>query len=218
MKYETVIFDLDGTLLDTLDDLADATNRTMEHFGFPKRSREEIRSFVGNGIAKLVERAIPGGTDNPKYEEALAWQKEYYNDHCLEKTVPYPGIMDLLKKLYEQGYKLGIVSNKPQPSVERLTQIFFRDYISISVGDKKGVARKPAPDSVLEAVRQLGSTLEKSIYVGDSEVDIQTADNAGIACIAVSWGFRDYEQLRQAQAVHICKNSQQLLDMINGRI
>ena len=178
MKYSAVLFDLDGTLLDTLDDMMDALNRTMDQFQLPHRSRAEVRSFVGNGAKRLIELSV--GADHPALEEILSVYKEDYDAHYLVKTAPYPGIMDLLDRLCAEGCRVGIVSNMPDSTVQQLNQALFRGMADIAVGEKPGIRRKPAPDTVLSAMDQLGAAPDKTVYVGDSEVDIQTAKAAGV--------------------------------------
>ena len=156
-KKDTVIFDLDGTLLNTLDDLRDSVNAVMKKYGYPQHSLEQIRTFVGNGIGKLMERSVPGGRENEQFEQAFADFKSYYTDHCQIKTKPYDGVVDLMKCLSEQGFKLAIVSNKNDAAVKELNEIYFSRYTNAAIGERKGVRRKPAPDSVYAALDQLGS-------------------------------------------------------------
>lgn len=197
MRYDTVIFDLDGTLLNTLDDLTGSVNFAMESCGFPIRTVDEVRCFVGNGINLLIRRAVPKGTTEEYIDKAFAVFKEHYANHCVVKTKPYDGILDLLKELKEMDIKMAIVSNKVDFAVKELNNRFFKDYISVAVGECENVRRKPAPDSVNKALKQLGSVREKSLYVGDSDVDIATAKNSGMDCISVSWGFRERNYLRE---------------------
>lgn len=197
-KYEAVIFDLDGTLLNTLEDLKNSVNYALEKEGMPVRSLEEVRRFVGNGAKRLMELVIPGGEENPKFEKVFAEYKAHYAKHCNEKTMPYPHIMELLARLKERGYKMAIVSNKFYDSVQELKKLYFEDYIPVAIGEKEGIRKKPAPDTVMEALRELGEEKENAVYVGDSEVDIATAKNVGIDCIAVAWGFRTREEQKKA--------------------
>lgn len=197
---DTIIFDLDGTLLDTLEDLTDSVNHAMETFGFPVHTIEEIRSFVGNGAPKLIERSIPQGKGNPVYDAVLAAFKEHYAAHCEDKTNPYAGIMELLAHLKEKDYRLAVVSNKFDGAVKRLCGKYFGDYIEVAIGESADVKRKPAPDTVYRALRELDCDVSRAVYVGDSEVDIQTAKNASLPCISVTWGFRTEEQLKTAGA------------------
>ena len=194
-KYDTVIFDLDGTLLYTLEDLTDCVNHTMDVFGYPERTIREIRQFVGNGIGKLIRRSIPEYVSDSQCEIVLAEFKEYYTDNCQRKTRAYDGILDLIEKLKAKGIKLAIVSNKNDKAVKELNDKYFNGYIDVAIGDRNGKLRKPAPDSVYEALEQLGSDVSHAIYVGDSDVDIETANNAGMMNVLVTWGFRDKELL-----------------------
>lgn len=211
---DTVIFDLDGTLLNTLDDLRDSVNAVMKKYGYPQHSLEQIRTFVGNGIGKLMERSVPGGRENEQFEQAFADFKSYYTDHCQIKTKPYDGVVDLMKCLSEQGFKLAIVSNKNDAAVKELNEIYFSRYTNAAIGERKGVRRKPAPDSVYAALDQLGSDIEKAVYIGDSDVDYETAVHCGMDCILVSWGFRDRELLESfdgAVVVDRCAEIRELL-------
>ena len=213
-KKDTVIFDLDGTLLNTLDDLRDRVNAVMKKYGYPQHSLEQIRTFVGNGIGKLMERSVPGGRENEQFEQAFADFKSYYTDHCQIKTKPYDGVVDLMKCLSEQGFKLAIVSNKNDAAVKELNEIYFSRYTNAAIGERKGVRRKPAPDSVYAALDQLGSDIEKAVYIGDSDVDYETAVHCGMDCILVSWGFRDRELLESfdgAVVVDRCAEIRELL-------
>ncbi|MBQ2329423.1 MAG: HAD family hydrolase [Oscillospiraceae bacterium] len=211
MRYTTVIFDLDGTLLNTLEDIKDSVNATMRHFGYAERRLDEIRAFVGNGAGNLIARCLPGGRDEPGFDDILAWYDGYYTEHSLIKTAPYPGIIDLLRELNRREFKLAVVSNKQDPVVKTLARKFFSGLISVAVGESAGVARKPAPDSVLSAMRELWSEPFECVYVGDSEVDIATARAAGIPCISVSWGFRSRELLKDHGAATIISKPSELL-------
>lgn len=197
---DTIIFDMDGTLLNTLEDLSDSVNHALKHFGFPARTIEEIRSFVGNGAAKLIERAVPNGKDNPLYEDTLSVYKEYYELHCKNKTRPYDGILPMLDELCEKGYKLGIVSNKPDTPVKELSRVYFGERISISIGGSEKARKKPAPDTIYQALEELSAKADNAVYVGDSDVDIATAANVPMKCISVTWGFRSRSQLIDAGA------------------
>lgn len=197
---DTIIFDLDGTLLNTLEDLTDSVNYAMEKFGFPVHTIEEIRSFVGNGAPKLIERSIPQGTENPSYEAVLAAFKEHYAAHCEDKTKPYEGVMELLAQLKEKGCRMAVVSNKFDGAVKRLCKKYFGSYLETAIGESADVKRKPAPDTVYRALHELSCDGSRAVYVGDSEVDIQTAKNASLPCISVTWGFRTKEQLKAAGA------------------
>lgn len=197
---DTVIFDLDGTLLDTLEDLTDSVNYAMEKFGFPVHSIEEVRTFLGNGAPTLLERSIPQGVENPAYEASLAAFKAHYAEHCEDKTAPYDGVPEMLAALKEQGYRLAVVSNKFDGAVKKLCKKYFGEVITVAIGESAEVRRKPAPDTVYRALRELGSDASRAVYVGDSEVDIRTAKNASLPCISVTWGFRTEEKLRSEGA------------------
>lgn len=199
-KYDTVIFDLDGTLLDTLADLTDAVNYALCEFKMPQRTIDEVRRFVGNGVRRLMELAVPDGFSNPVFEDVFAKFKEYYGVHCNDKTKAYDGVLTLLKELKDEGYALAIVSNKLDSAVKELSEIYFEGVVKVAIGEKTGVAKKPAPDTVYEALRELGMPKESAVYVGDSEVDVMTAKNAGLPCISVLWGFRDETFLREQGA------------------
>lgn len=197
-KYEAVIFDLDGTLLDTLEDLKDSVNYALKNAGMPLRSMEEVRASVGNGVRRLMELVIPDGEENPEFDKVFEDFKKHYALHCNDKTAPYPRIMELLSELKKRGYKMAVVSNKFYGAVQELRRLYFEGYIETAIGEKEGIRRKPAPDTVLEALRELGTDKEKAVYVGDSEVDIATAENTGMDCIAVAWGFRTREEQEKA--------------------
>ena len=211
MRYTTVIFDLDGTLLNTLEDIKDSVNATMRHFGYAERSLDEVRAFVGNGAGNLIARCIPAGKNEEGFDAILAWYDEYYTEHSLIKTAPYPGIIELLRELSRREFKLAVVSNKQDPVVKKLARKFFPGLISVAVGESPSVARKPAPDSVLSAMRELWSEPIECVYVGDSEVDLATARAARIPCVSVSWGFRSRELLTDHGAAKIINKPSELL-------
>ncbi len=214
MRYRAVLFDLDGTLLDTLDDMTDALNRTMDRFGLPQRSREEVRAFVGNGARRLVELATGAGGE--ALEQILEDYKADYDVNFLVKTAPYPGVLALMETLRGQGRKVGVVSNKPDSTVKGLSDALFRDRADIAVGEKAGIRRKPAPDTVLAAMESLGVKPEETVYIGDSEVDIETARAAGVPCISVTWGFRDKLALEAAGADRFADSCEELLAILNA--
>lgn len=195
--YDTYIFDLDGTLLATLDDLTASTNYAMRAFNMPEHTVDEVRHFVGNGIKKLIERAVPGGVDNPQYKKVYEVFMEHYLKHNLDTTRPYSGVLALLAELKRKGCKMAIVSNKYCTATEALCRHFFSDFITVAIGESEQIRKKPAPDSVFEAMRRLGADPTTTVYVGDSEVDIATAHNSGLPCISVLWGFRDKDFLIQ---------------------
>jgi phosphoglycolate phosphatase len=216
MNFDTVLFDLDGTLLNTLDDLWASGCAMMEHMGLPPLTREQVRQYVGNGMAHYAALALPGGRDNPRYEEALAFIRSYYDSHCLGATAPYPGTVELLRRLKEEGVATGVVSNKPHSAVVPLIEHFFPGLPSCSMGQQEGLRRKPAPDMVNAALEQLGRGKERTLYVGDSEVDVKTAQNAGLPCLCVGWGFRDRQQQEEAGALYFADTAEEALEFILG--
>ncbi len=213
-KYDTVIFDLDGTLLNTLEDLADAVNYVMEKNGFPKRTLEEVRHFVGNGIRRLMEQAVPEHVTRNEFERVFEEFRSYYTEHCQIKTRAYDGIMSLLEKLYKKQYAIAIVSNKNHAAVCELNDIYFQEYISTAIGQKDGIRKKPAPDTVLQALKELGKNVENAIYVGDSEVDFATAKNSGMDCVLVTWGFRTTEELAEFRPKAFINQPEELLAVL----
>lgn len=190
---KTVIFDLDGTLLNTLDDLADSTNYALAKFGYPTRTIEEVRQFVGNGVAKLIERAIPDGKNNPNFEKCLSVFKENYAQNMYNKTAPYNGIIEMLSNLKSKGIKIAVVSNKFDLAVKELCKKYFEGFIDFAAGENEaqGIKKKPAPDTVISVLNEFNFAPEDAVYVGDSDVDIMTAKNSKMPCISVTWGFRD---------------------------
>lgn len=189
------IFDLDGTLLDTLDDLAASTNYALRAFGLPERSRDEVRSFVGNGVRRLLQLAVPGGEEYPRFEEVLTTFREHYLHHGMDTTQPYPGILPMLARLREEGHATAVVSNKFDAATKSLCSHYFGSLIDVAIGESERIRRKPAPDTVLEAMRLLGAEKEQTVYIGDSDVDIATATACDIPCVSVLWGFRDRDFL-----------------------
>lgn len=211
---DTVIFDLDGTLLNTLDDLADAVNYALAAYGYPIRPLAEIRGFVGNGVRNLIELSVPGGLEDPQFEECLHTFKDYYSQNMQKKTCSYQGIPELLEKLSSSGMKMAIVSNKFDKAVKELNKKYFGDYIGVAIGESARIHKKPAPDCVFEALKELHADTHSAIYVGDSEVDVGTAHNAGIPCVGVTWGFRDKEILVKEKAEYIIDNPMELMDVL----
>ncbi len=216
--FDTVIFDMDGTTLDTLEDLTDSVNYALARHGCPLRSQAEVRTFVGNGAARLMELSVPLGRANPIFESCFLDFGTHYSLNARNKTEPYKGITELMEALYRKAYKLAIVSNKPDAAVRALAEAYFRPYIKVAVGERPDVRKKPAPDSVLAALEELGSSREKAVYVGDSEVDVQTARNAGLVCVGVSWGFRDKELLASEGADYIIDCPAELLGIIQTQV
>lgn len=216
MKYKAAVFDMDGTILDTLSDLANAMNYELCKNGMPVRTIDEIRRFVGNGIQKLIERAVPVGTTSSTVNAIFVDFIDYYKTHCEIATKPYDGIESLLKKLKEAGLKTAVNSNKADAAVQILCERYFPNLFDCAVGEKEGIAKKPAPDSVNEILRQLGVPKHEAVYIGDSDVDFETARNAGLDFIGVDWGFRGKDFLRACGAEKIAMNMEDVLRFILG--
>lgn len=199
MRYHTYIFDLDGTLLDTLTDLAASCNYALRTHGMPEHSIDDVRRFVGNGVRLLMERAVPGGAGHPDFEATFATFREHYMQHSLDTTRPYPGIPEVLAELKKRGCRLAVVSNKMMAATVELCRHFFPDTIEVAIGENEaaGIRKKPAPDTVFAALKELGAEKDGAVYVGDSDVDFKTSVNAGIPCVSVLWGFRDRDFLIQ---------------------
>ena len=214
MSYDTYIFDLDGTLLDTLQDLATSVNYALRQHRMPEHSIDDVRRFVGNGVRKLMERAIPDGDANPDFEATFATFREHYMVHSLDTTKPYPGIMDALAELKARGCRLAVVSNKMMAATVELCKYFFPETIEVAIGENEaeGIRKKPAPDTVFAALKQLGVSGDNAVYVGDSDVDLATARNSGLPCISVLWGFRDREFLLDHGATTFITSPKELLD------
>ena len=212
-SFSTYIFDLDGTLLDTLGDLAASVNYALRTHGMPEHSVDDVRRFVGNGVRKLMERAVPDGADNPRFDAAFATFRQHYMAHSLDTTRPYEGIPEALEALKARGCHLAVVSNKMMAATQELCHHFFPDTIEVAIGEDEaaGIRRKPAPDTVFAALKALGVGKEDAVYVGDSDVDIQTARNAGIPCISVLWGFRDRDFLLRNGAETFISTPSELL-------
>lgn len=216
IPYSTVIFDLDGTLLDTLQDLADSTNYVLALHKMPLRSLDEIRRFVGNGVGRLIHLAVPAGTDQQEEARCLADFRAHYLLNMENRTAPYPGVLALLDGLNQAGIRLAVVSNKFDGAVKGLCASYFGDRVKVAIGESQNVARKPAPDTVFRALEELGADAAGAVYVGDSEVDIETARNAGLPCLSVSWGFRDAAFLRSRGAGAILSSPAELLALLTG--
>ncbi|MDY4855703.1 MAG: HAD-IA family hydrolase [Candidatus Ventricola sp.] len=214
MNIKAVIWDLDGTLLNTLDDLAASVNAALAMNGMPLRSTEEVRAFVGNGIRNLMIRAVPGGEANPAFDKALEDFIRHYGAHSRDRTRPYDGILEMLDRLSAAGVKHAIVSNKIDFAVKALSRAYFGERMCAAIGDDPSRARKPAPDSVFAAMREMGVTAQETVYVGDSDVDVLTARNAGVPCVAVLWGFRDEACLRAAGAERLARTPDELREII----
>ena len=210
-----VIFDLDGTLLNTLDDLAAAVNFALKTCGYPLRTTDEVRRFVGNGVVKLMQRAAPKDLDADKWNRCFALFRQHYLDHMTDRTAPYDGILPLLDALQARGIKTAVVSNKLHRGVAELCETFFGRRVDVCFGVNEDCERKPAPLTTLRAMKALGVAAEEAIYVGDSDVDVQTARNAGLRCVGVTWGFRGREDLEAAGAWRIIDTPEELLTMIS---
>lgn len=213
---KTVIFDLDGTLLNTLADLRTAVNLALAAHGLPERSLEEVRKAVGNGIRKLISRSVPAGTEAETEEKIFLCFKEEYKLHCSDETAPYPGVLELLKRLREEGYHLAVVSNKADFAVQELMKQYFSKLYDVALGETEGIARKPAPDMVEEVLERLDVEKVDAVYVGDSEVDVETAKNAGLPCICVTWGFREKEVLKACGAECFAEDVKELYEAVRS--
>lgn len=211
---KNIIFDLDGTLLYSLGDLHTSTNYALKACGYPQRTLEEVRQFVGNGVALLIRRAAPQGISEEAFQECFNVFKEHYAVHCLDTTRPYEGIMPLLESLKARGIKTAIVSNKLQQAVSELNDRFFKGLIHVAIGETLDVERKPAPDMVLKAMAALHADKANTIYVGDSDVDILTAKNAGLPCISVLWGFRSRPFLLEHGASTLISSPSEILPLV----
>ena len=210
MKKRAVLFDLDGTLLWTVGDLADATNHALAEFGYPGWSDAQIEQMIGRGVADLIARALPGGFDNPEHGAVLASFKRWYNGHAAVRTLPYPGVPELLEHLHGEGLRLGLVTNKYQAGAEGLMARFFPGLLDAVVGDDPSHARKPDPEGVALALSALGVGAEEAIYVGDTELDLETARNAGLDCVCVSWGYRGRAALEALGVPRIADTAEEL--------
>ena len=217
-ETKAVIFDLDGTLTDTLADLANSTNFALRRMGMPTRTVDEVRQFVGNGVGKLIERAVPEGTDSETTARCLSVFRGHYVEHCMDNTRLYPGVDGMLDTLHRQGYRIAIVSNKLQAGVDELYDRFFRrGTVDLAIGEREGVRRKPAPDMLRLALSALKADAGEAVYVGDSDVDIETARNTGVECISVLWGFRDEDFLRAHDATSLAASPEDVVRLVNAR-
>ena len=213
VKYDTYIFDLDGTLLDTLHDLAASVNSALRQYGMPEHSIDDVRRFVGNGVRLLMERAVPRGAQHPQFEEVFATFRSHYMEHSLDTTRPYDGIVETIHTLKQRGCRLAVVSNKMMAATQELVAHFFPE-IEVAIGEHEaaGIRKKPAPDTVFEALRQLGN-VTSAVYVGDSDVDLATARNSGLPCISVLWGFRTKQFLLEHGATTFIEHPNELLSV-----
>ena len=214
MKYEAVIFDLEGTLTDTLEDLKNSVNFALRHFGFPERSLEEVKSFVGNGVKRLIDLSVPENTSEEVSAECLSVFKAHYKENSLVETKPYDGIIPMLECLKKEGVKTAVVTNKMQEAAVDIVNLFFSGLIDVTVGQVDGVAQKPQPNGIYYALEKLCVSKENAVYVGDSEVDCLTAKNAGIPCIGVSWGFRERSVLEESGADCVIASSAEMFNFI----
>lgn len=210
----TIVWDMDGTVLNTLIDLRDSVNYVLKKYNMPEHTIEEYRRYFGSGIRYALECAVVDGTPSETIDEMLPIFKEHYDVHCLDNTCPYDGILDAMKKLKEKGYKMAIVSNKIDSAVKELNEKFFKEYVDVAIGETPGTKRKPAPDMVEQALKELGSSKKESIYIGDSEVDLQTAINSSLPCISVLWGFRDRDYLIEQGATTFAETPEELVQLL----
>lgn len=212
--YNTIIFDLDGTLLNTLEDLCNSTNYALNKYGFKERTLEEVRTFVGRGAAVLIQRALPIDVSEEMHSQVLNTFKNHYSEHSNELTAPYEGIMEMLSEVKKKGYKTAILSNKPHNAVQDLHKLFFAEYIDVAMGVKDGIPTKPDSVMVNNVMHELGSNVENTLYVGDSEVDVMTAQNAGLDMVTCLWGFRDQTELEVAGATKFISHPVELLEWL----
>ena len=210
-EYDTYIFDLDGTLLDTLTDLAASCNYALQQHGMPQRTIDEVRQFVGNGVKKLMERVIPDGLANAQFNDVYQCFRQHYLEHGLDHTSPYPGVLLMLAELKRRKKNIAVVSNKFYKATQELCKHFFDQYVEVAIGEREGISKKPAPDTVLEALAQLGVSASNAVYVGDSDVDIATAKNCNMPCISVLWGFRDKDFLLRSGATTLIRTPEELV-------
>lgn len=213
--YQLVVFDLDGTLLNTLDDLAGSVNYALHTHGFPQHTLEEVRSYIGHGISSLIRNALPAGTDDASHARVLETFKPHYNAHQNDLTAPYPGVCELLESLQQAGIATAVLSNKSHRNVQELCGAHFGKWISLAAGEQEGIPRKPAPDGLLRVMKEMNVSAENTLYVGDGDSDVVTAANAGVDCAAVTWGFRSEEQLRAAGAKNLFDSTEKLGDFIS---
>lgn len=216
MKYTTIVFDCDGTLLDTLTDLRNAVNYVLRAHDLPERSVPEVKAALGNGVAHLLSQSLPASISEAEFNTYLDEFKAYYGEHLQDYTAPYPGMLDVLDILRAKGYKLAIVSNKIQEGITPLNKEYFGYRLPVAIGECPGLQRKPAPDMVLQALKELGSTQDESIYIGDSEVDVATAKNSGLLCIGVTWGFRDEQLHKDLGVKYIARKAEDIVTIIEA--
>lgn len=220
-KYKAVIFDMDGTLLDTLEDITDSVNYALGKLGLPLRDISQIRRYVGNGVLRMLELSLPEGKRNPRIDDAVGLFRQHYDKNCRNKTRPYIGILELLENLSANNFNMAVISNKYDAAIKELNAFYFSKYITVAIGESDNIKRKPAADMLLAAMNRLGVKADETIYVGDSEVDIETALNAAVVCISVTWGFRDRDWLKNHGAKTIINSPEELaallkLDMLTN--
>lgn len=214
MAIKTIIFDLDGTLLYSLEDLKDSVNFVMKKHGFREYTIDEVREAIGNGVRLLMERILPKDIDKNLFEECLSEFKENYSKNMYNKTKPYDGVLDMLKALREEGYKIAVLSNKFDSAVKELSSKYFGELVDLAVGQKEGVKEKPSPLGIQEIAKELDTDVETCVMVGDSEVDIQTANNAGIDCISVTWGYKNIDFLYDNGATKLVYAPEDILELL----
>ncbi|WP_416182187.1 HAD family hydrolase [Acidaminococcus timonensis] len=215
-KYQAVVFDLDGTLLDTLTDLWNAVNVACRSRGYPTRTRLQVRRDLGNGLQRLLKLSLPKDVEENQFRSLFQAFRQYYLTHCNEATHPYGGIPELLAQLKAAGIKTAIVSNKAHPAVQELRDRYFPETMKVAIGESTRVRRKPAPDTVLQALRELGVDRRQAVYVGDSEVDKATADNVGMDCFLVTWGFRDRGELQALKPTALVDQPAEIQKLVLG--
>jgi len=213
MKYKSYIFDLDGTLLDSLTDIAASCNYALRMNNMPERSIDEVRMFVGNGVRKLMERAIPGGDNNELFEKTYSDFRQHYLIHNVDHTSPYSGILNMLGELKKNGCNIAVVSNKFYVATQELVRHFFGEYVTVAIGERENIKKKPSPDTVFEALRQLDVDKNSAVYIGDSDVDVMTAQNCGMPCISVLWGFRSKQFLIEHGASVFVEKPSEILSL-----
>lgn len=215
MKFDTIIFDLDGTILYTLEDLTDSVNMVLDSEGYPLRKMEEVRNSIGEGYRRLIEKSLPPASSASEIDRCTKFFRKIYYENMANKTKPYEGILPLMQKLKKLDIKIGVVSNKMDEATKEACSHYFKGYIDVAIGDNPLRKRKPAPDNVYEVLGQLGSLKDTTIFVGDSNVDIQTAKNAGLVCVGVSWGYRTKDVLVSEGADFIIDKPDELLTILH---
>lgn len=216
MKYELVIFDMDGTILNTLLDLTDSVNAVLAENGFPEKTEQQVRSYLGNGLLALARLSLPQGCDEGTVERVFSQLKDYYAGHCAIRTCPYDGILPLIRRLKAGGVKVAVVSNKIDEAVQSLCVDYFESIFDFAIGERPGMNKKPSPDPVFAVLDTMGFKREQAVYVGDTEVDIATAKNAGMDCIAVDWGFRNRDYLETLGAEYLISDPAAIADIVLG--